>query len=393
MIGRRGLLSAGAGVAVAGAAGGWAALHEDHGPAGRIPDVDPGELVGGTFRSARRGGRQTSWSLAYPPGGSRPAAVAGVPARPAPGPPDGVRPVARARPVPRRRGRPQRSPLRDRLGRRRHVVLPPAPGRRGRRRDGARGAAAAARRPRRAHRPDRADGPVDGWLRSAPARWHPRREALRRRGGGEPRALDARHDGVLVRLPRRRGVRPVHRLRPPARPRRRPGADSTAARTTRSTTRRRRTPPASRRPSTRSLASSPARTSSATGVGWLLPSWRSSGGTSGCEGCARSVRLRQQVRMQRHCGVGGSGAVSPTSVARTDSPATGRPQPRPTAAAAPARPPLSAPAPPATPARNARPGRTRRTPSRRPPRRRRGRARSRRPGRSTRPPVAGARAR
>jgi pimeloyl-ACP methyl ester carboxylesterase len=69
VIGRRGLLSAAAGVAVAGAAGGWAALHEDHGPPGRIPDVDPGARVGGTFRSARRGGRQTSWSLAYPPGG------------------------------------------------------------------------------------------------------------------------------------------------------------------------------------------------------------------------------------------------------------------------------------------------------------------------------------
>jgi hypothetical protein len=71
VIGRRGLLSVGAGVAVAGAAGaagGWAALHEGHGPAGRIPDVDPGERVGGTFASARRGGRQTSWSLAYPPG-------------------------------------------------------------------------------------------------------------------------------------------------------------------------------------------------------------------------------------------------------------------------------------------------------------------------------------
>jgi pimeloyl-ACP methyl ester carboxylesterase len=30
--------------------------------------VDPGERVGGTFASARRGGRQTSWSLVYPPG-------------------------------------------------------------------------------------------------------------------------------------------------------------------------------------------------------------------------------------------------------------------------------------------------------------------------------------
>jgi len=66
---RRGLLSAGAGAVVAAGAGGWAALHQDHGPAGRIPDVRPGELVGGTFRSARRGGRLTSWSLAYPPGG------------------------------------------------------------------------------------------------------------------------------------------------------------------------------------------------------------------------------------------------------------------------------------------------------------------------------------
>ncbi len=63
-------MSAGVGAVVAAVAGGGYALtREDHGPAGRIPDVTPGRLVGGTFRSARRGGRKTSWTLAHPPGG------------------------------------------------------------------------------------------------------------------------------------------------------------------------------------------------------------------------------------------------------------------------------------------------------------------------------------
>ena len=70
MVDRRGLLSAGAGALVAAVVGGGYALsREDHGTAGAIPEVTPGRLVGGRFRS-RSVRREVRWSLAHPPGAS-----------------------------------------------------------------------------------------------------------------------------------------------------------------------------------------------------------------------------------------------------------------------------------------------------------------------------------
>jgi pimeloyl-ACP methyl ester carboxylesterase len=48
-----------------------------NGEAGRVPDVTPGRVVHGSFRSEARGGVETGWSIAYPPGtqGSLPVLV------------------------------------------------------------------------------------------------------------------------------------------------------------------------------------------------------------------------------------------------------------------------------------------------------------------------------
>ena len=78
---RRGFLTAG-GVVVVGAAAGvvgietgalpgrsWAYSHLGiDGKDGTIPDVRPGRLTSGTFRSHARHGKRCGWSIAYPPG-------------------------------------------------------------------------------------------------------------------------------------------------------------------------------------------------------------------------------------------------------------------------------------------------------------------------------------
>ncbi|MGZ4477938.1 MAG: alpha/beta hydrolase [Nocardioidaceae bacterium] len=87
-VSRRRLLAGGAALAVAAVAGAvgvedgvlpgrtWAYAHLGlDGPAGRIPDVAPGRLVSGSFVSKARLGRRVGWSVAYPPGASRSAAL------------------------------------------------------------------------------------------------------------------------------------------------------------------------------------------------------------------------------------------------------------------------------------------------------------------------------
>ena len=90
-VSRRGFLIAGGAVvlgATAGAVGvetgvlpgrSWAYSHLGiDGDDGSIPDVHPGRIVSGAFRSRARAGRRCRWSLAYPPGrrGKLPVVIA-----------------------------------------------------------------------------------------------------------------------------------------------------------------------------------------------------------------------------------------------------------------------------------------------------------------------------
>lgn len=87
-ISRRGLLTAG-GVLAAGAVAGAAGTHAGLLTApyarqaggrvgGPVPDVEPGRLVGGSFRSEARLGARCGWAVAYPPGRARDLPVAVV---------------------------------------------------------------------------------------------------------------------------------------------------------------------------------------------------------------------------------------------------------------------------------------------------------------------------
>jgi S-formylglutathione hydrolase FrmB len=82
VLSRRSLLLGGAGLGVAGLAGGGLGIYEGvvpgrpwlqanlglNGEAGVVPDVEPGPVEQGTFVSAARGGGTTGWALLWPPG-------------------------------------------------------------------------------------------------------------------------------------------------------------------------------------------------------------------------------------------------------------------------------------------------------------------------------------